>query len=396
MTRVGFIISMTGSGWLGGLNYYKSLFQALSSSSEVEVVLLAGPDVPDDILKEFPPFETVRSRALGATGRAPLLRKILERMARRAFIVERVLRKSRIDVLSHSGHLGPRSRFPTISWIPDFQHRRLPQFFSEAERRSRDRIHQRMAAFSSRVVLSSADARSDFQTFHPGFEHKAEVLHFVPIRQPERAPEEIDAVRAKYSLPNRYFHVPNQLWKHKNHVAIIEALAVLKAKDIETLVVSTGATNDYRHPGHFDALRSRAEAMGVSEAFVFLGLVPETDMRGIMAGAVAVINPSHFEGWSTTVEEAKAMGKTVILSDIPVHREQAPAHGFYFLPSDPAALAERMEDVLAVPASTEEHQKQKAAAVAYEQATSIFRQTFERIVAETRLLGERRPAQVSR
>ena len=43
-----------------------------------------------------------------------------------------------------------------------------------------------------------------------------------------------------------------------------------------------------------------------------------------MRQSVAVLQPSLFEGWSTTVEEAKSIGKTILLSDIPVHREQAP------------------------------------------------------------------------
>ncbi len=45
-------------------------------------------------------------------------------------------------------------------------------------------------------------------------------------------------------------------------------------------------------------------------------------MLVLLAHAVAVINPSRFEGWSSSVEEAKALGKPLIVSDIPVHREQ--------------------------------------------------------------------------
>ena len=68
-----------------------------------------------------------------------------------------------------------------------------------------------------------------------------------------------------------------------------------------------------------------------------LGVVPYRDMLGLMRHAVAVINPSLFEGWSTSVEEAKSMGKAVVLSDIPVHREQAPGRGLFFDPRDPDA-----------------------------------------------------------
>src|SRR5690606_26082660 len=62
--------------------------------------------------------------------------------------------------------------------------------------------------------------------------------------------------------------------------------------------------------------------------------------------SVAVINPSLFEGWSSTVEEAKALGKSVILSNIPAHVEQNPHKGIFFDPKNPYELAERMEFVL--------------------------------------------------
>jgi glycosyltransferase involved in cell wall biosynthesis len=51
------------------------------------------------------------------------------------------------------------------------------------------------------------------------------------------------------------------------------------------------------------------------------------------------VNPSRFEGWSTTVEEAKAVGTPMLLSDIPVHREQAP-HADFFGTDDAAAMAD--------------------------------------------------------
>jgi len=53
-----------------------------------------------------------------------------------------------------------------------------------------------------------------------------------------------------------------------------------------------------------------------------------------------VIQPSLFEGWSTVIEDARALGRPVIASDIPVHREQLGDTARYFIPRDPASLAE--------------------------------------------------------
>jgi glycosyltransferase involved in cell wall biosynthesis len=59
-----------------------------------------------------------------------------------------------------------------------------------------------------------------------------------------------------------------------------------------------------------------------------LGLINYVDVLFLMRSCVAVLNPSRFEGWSSTVEEAKSMGKRLILSSIPVHREQDRARCF--------------------------------------------------------------------
>jgi glycosyltransferase involved in cell wall biosynthesis len=105
------------------------------------------------------------------------------------------------------------------------------------------------------------------------------------------------------------------------------------------LVVSTGSPDDYRNPDHYRSLCARVTELGIDDAFVRLGVVPYRDLLALMRHALAIINPSLFEGWSTTVEEARALGKRVLLSDIPTHREQSPAHAVFFDPRDPAGLA---------------------------------------------------------
>ena len=58
-----------------------------------------------------------------------------------------------------------------------------------------------------------------------------------------------------------------------------------------------------------------------------------------MRKAMAVIQPSLFEGWSTVVEDARALGKPMILSDFPVHIEQDPPYSDYFERNNPEKLA---------------------------------------------------------
>ena len=63
-------------------------------------------------------------------------------------------------------------------------------------------------------------------------------------------------------------------------------------------------------------------------------VVPYKDVMSLMFHSIAIINPSKFEGWSSSVEQAKSMGKKIILSNINVHREQNPKRGIYFNPNN--------------------------------------------------------------
>ena len=128
-------------------------------------------------------------------------------------------------------------------------------------------------------------------------------------------PEE---VRSRHGLPENYIYLPNQFWKHKNHRIVIEALALFQNSRV--VVASTGHGVDPRHPALYEELRSLVNLKGLQEQFRFIGMVPYLEVIALMRGATAVLNPSLFEGWSTTVEEARALGVPLILSDIAVHR----------------------------------------------------------------------------
>jgi glycosyltransferase involved in cell wall biosynthesis len=65
----------------------------------------------------------------------------------------------------------------------------------------------------------------------------------------------------------------------------------------------------------------------------------------LLRASLALINPSRFEGWSTTVEEAKSFGVPLILSDIDVHREQTGGTARYFGVDDSGMLADHLWEV---------------------------------------------------
>jgi glycosyltransferase involved in cell wall biosynthesis len=239
-----------------------------------------------------------------------------------------------------SGHNWP---FKTINWIPDFQHLHLPEVFSDKDLALRDLKFKQWITRSDMMVLSSQAAFEDYQQYMPGYENKVRVLHFVS--QVDPAIYEMGSCQelyAKHGLPVKFFYLPNQFWRHKNHLTVFKAVEILKKQGHQICVVCTGKMEDYRNRDHFDGLVSFIKQKELNDNIRILGLIDYQEVQCLMRYAVSVINPSFFEGWSSTVEEAKSMGKNMILSDLPVHREQNPPDGLFFDPHSAEQLADRM------------------------------------------------------
>ncbi len=89
-------------------------------------------------------------------------------------------------------------------------------------------------------------------------------------------------------------------------------------------------------------------------------MISYPDLLHLIAGATALVNPSLFEGWSTTVEEAKALGTPMLLSDLAVHREQAGGRAQFFDPQNPQKLADLMLRLSQVPVEDFESSRARA------------------------------------
>jgi glycosyltransferase involved in cell wall biosynthesis len=326
---------------LGGRNYLRNVLTglALVPNPHIEPILFTG-DRSGAVPAGWPPIPVIRAPMLVPR----TLRWALSRIAKKVLDEERplhrLLSRHGIDVLSHESTLTSNGSIPAIGWIPDFQHVHMPEFFSAQDRRARDQTFMRICTRSAKVIVSSEAALKDLRAFAPQFSAKAEVLRFVASLSDPAPEPQLRQLQLRYGFEGSYFLLPNQFWMHKNHRVVISALKQLKQQNRPVTVLATGATEDSRQPGYFRSLLAYAEESGVIDLFRVLGVVPFGDLTSLMLNAVAVINPSKFEGWSTSVEEAKSLGKRILLSDIPVHREQAPEGGTYFHPDDVEGLAD--------------------------------------------------------
>ena len=355
MVTVAFVLDLSNN-WLGGVNYYRNLLTAISryesNSVRIKVFLPKGQeaDAFHDLSKniEFIPVSFPARWTFSW-----FIRKMWMKIFHQDMFLAHHLRRYGVNVLSHIQSSVWCPGVKNIAWIPDFQHKYLPEFFSKKELSSRDAEFERMAACMDKVILSSETAKDDFIKYYPQYKEKACVLRFAPVLDFD-SPKQVNLVEAKYGIAGKYFFLPNQYWKHKNHKVVLQALRILKDEGKFVRVVSTGNTSDYRAPGHFAAIESFVKEYELGDRYLILGMIPYADVQALAEASLGYINPSFFEGWSTTVEEAKYRGKPILLSDLKVHREQARAKGVFLDPNDPEDLAKKMWDLWQQPIQNED------------------------------------------
>jgi glycosyltransferase involved in cell wall biosynthesis len=334
--------------WSGGRSYFRNLLIAFEQIPDPEVELVVFASTKDDTAaSNMSIAQVVRTRLMDRGSIPWVFRKLVSKTLNADSMLHVVVARHAIDVIfSLGGPLVRNSSIGCVGWIPDFQHVHLPNFFTAHERRTRDRNFLQLCRDCDKLIVSSECALADLQTFAPQFAKKAEVVHFVASPGLQAVTPSLAELQQRYAFDGPFFLLPNQFWIHKNHRIVIGALKLLKQHEQRVMVLATGSTRDPRQPTFFDSLLQYARECDVLDRFRVLGAIPFADLAGLMRYAVAFINPSLFEGWSTSVEESKSMGKRILLSDIPVHREQAPELGIYFNPEDAEDLALQMRNAL--------------------------------------------------
>lgn len=363
MIRIAFSLIGGGRG-TGGYNYLLNLVRVLREhqSSTVTPVLTVASD---EAAHEVEPFAALEGLEIV---RSPALEHGRQRQALAAALLwghdparRRMLHEARIDVVFESARFyGWRLGLPVIAWIPDFQHRKLPHMFTRRGYWRRELGFQAELAAGRTIMLSSEDARRDCERFYPQSIGRTKAVRFAVPATEAPSLELARAVADGYGLPHDFVFMPNQFSKHKNHLLVLDALEMLRARGRKIVIACSGKQDDERHPDHFPRVKGRLDALGMHEQFRLLGMIPYPHVTALMRASMALLNPSLFEGWSTPVEEARGLGVPLLLSDLDVHREQASGQALFFERHSASSLAEALEKL--VPATDEEKTQRLARA----------------------------------
>ncbi|WP_347927688.1 glycosyltransferase [Pseudomonas helvetica] len=268
----------------------------------------------------------------------------------------------------------------TACWIPDFQDKRLPDFFSADELAARDAQHRQYFQNYKHLVFSSEAVKADFNEFFPEANVNQYVVRFATFENRSVGKSKAEVLQ-RYGLPETFFYCPNQFWIHKNHDVVIDAVDLLKKRGVNVTVAFSGKEHDHRAPDHTSRLKSKVEMLGLTDNIRFLGFIPRDDQMVVFEAATCIVQPSLFEGWSTVIEDAKSVSQYVIASAIPANIEQSQKNIDFFEPDDAEQLSRLLEKYSQIEPRREE--------LNYKEAQVEFANSFMRLVSSVKVANSK-------
>jgi glycosyltransferase involved in cell wall biosynthesis len=197
---------------------------------------------------------------------------------------------------------GLATEVPSIYTPQDLQHRHFPGFFSRHEITWREAMYPALCRQAARVVALSRWGKRDLAEQFGLDEGKVHVIGLAPAvdAYPVPGPAEIEEARSRLGLPDAFAYYPAQTFVHKNHLRLLEAVALLRARHgVEVPLVCSGRLND-----HYPEIEKSIRRLGLGSLARFIGFVRPADVQALYARARMVVFPSLFEGFGMPVLEA--------------------------------------------------------------------------------------------
>src|SRR5260370_28179692 len=236
---------------------------------------------------------------------------------------------------------------------------RFPEVSSGGEWEKRETFYSQVLERAAFVIVGTEAGKNEVQRFYGTPDEKIRILpHPTPsfaLEESATDPEQL----AKYKLPPDYIFYPAQFWTHKNHAAIIKAVAHLKRTDnLRLPVVFTGS--DQGNERHVHEL---VEQMQIEDQVFFLGHVSRETLSALYQNALALCYVSFFGPENLPPLEAFGLGCPVIAADVPGASEQLGDAAIRVNPSDDLAIAAALKLVFQGKSKREElirHGKERA------------------------------------
>lgn len=286
--------------------------------------------------------------ALALTSRTPSLRRSIARGYARVVgasptyalrASDGVVESAGMQVIHFPFQGAFTTSLPSIYHPHDLQHEHLPEMFTARERRARDELYRLHCHRASIVAVASEWIRDDVVEKYGLSPEKVVVVPLAPpVDAERRTPQEALPL---VDLPPVFFLYPAQTWPHKNHLALLDALSLLRDSGTSVGLVCPGKLTS-----HSAEIMRKVTELDLASRVRFLGFVSDAELAHLYRMAVGVVVPSLFEAASFPVWEAFAAGVPVAAANTTSLPSQIGDAGLVFDGRDPQSIARAMESIM--------------------------------------------------
>lgn len=260
---------------------------------------------------------------------------------------------------------------PSLSTLADVQEQFFPEYFTPQQLRDRAQLYPHTArAATVLLTISEFSKRSICKAFAVPAE-KVRVTHLAPADDfttwPARWPRELG------EPPGRFVFYPANLYPHKRHVLLLDAIGLLRDRGTYCSCILTGQPAD---PG-ID-IKAEITARGLGGIARWLPHVGPGELRFLYENALALCFPSQFEGFGLPLVEAMACGCPVVATSAASVPEVVADAAMLIEPSA-EAFADAIATLLADPARRQDLAARGRHRAAHFSSRKVAQETLEAI-----------------
>jgi glycosyltransferase involved in cell wall biosynthesis len=268
---------------------------------------------------------------------------------------------------------------PTIYNPHDLQHLYYPQFFKPSDLAWREVMYRAGCRHAHTVMASSSFVKKDIVQHYQEDSAKIQIIPGAPLIQARTEPssEALAAVSNKYSLDKPFALYPSMTWPHKNHIRLLQAMALLRDRDrLRVQLVCTGHKNSF-----WRQIRKQINSLGLQDQVSFLGMLPSEELGTLYRLAQFVIIPTLFEATSGPLLEAWQYGIPAACSSVTALPDQAMGAALLFDPHCVEAIADALAQMAMNPGLREDYRQRGARRLqdfSWERTARAYRAVYRR------------------
>jgi len=238
----------------------------------------------------------------------------------------------------------PKNRsFKSVVFIHDVLFDQYPEYFTWKERLYFKPLKWTAPA-ADRIITTTRYVQGELMRF--GYAKDVQTMDIAPSGVTEifkpityHDPEQLERIKVKYALPDRYLLFVGRLNARKNIENLVRSLRYINDRETRLVIAGEKEWKSSRI-GHL------IKDPQINSRIVFTGAVTDDDLSGIYAMSKVFCFPSFAEGMGLPPLEAMASGIPVIVSNTTSMPEVCGDAALYVDPRNPESIADAINRLL--------------------------------------------------